>query len=76
MNIWTVASACVTQRAQLSALQHVDALPTEYVIGLGWDRASDRYRIRVKPMHEVSTNRELLSALTRSFDPLGFCLRF
>ena len=55
---------------------HVDALPTEYVLGLGWDRAFDRYRIRVKPMHEVRTNRELLSALTRSFVPLGFCLRF
>ena len=55
---------------------HVDALPTEYVLGLGWDRSFDRYRICVKPMHEVRTNRELLSALTRSFDPLGFACGF
>ena len=39
---------------------HVDALSTEYELGLGWDCASDRYRLRAKPMHEVTTYGELL----------------
>jgi hypothetical protein len=53
---------------------HVDALPTEYVLGLGWDCTSDKYHLRVKPMPSVNTRRELLSALARSFGPLGICL--
>ena len=55
---------------------HVDALPTEYVLGLGWDGATNRYHLRVKPIHPVNTKRELLSALTRSIDPLFFACRF
>ena len=49
---------------------HVDALPTEYVLGLGWDGASNRYHLRVKPMHQVNTK-----AITRSFDPSVFVCR-
>jgi hypothetical protein len=37
---------------------HVDALPTEYVLGLGWDcTTSDKYHLRVKPMPSVNTRR-------------------
>ena len=42
---------------------HVDALPTEFVLGLC-----------VKPIHPMNTKREILSALTRSIDPLCFYL--
>ena len=51
-----------------------DALPTEYVLGMGWDCATDKYHLRTKQMPSVGTKRELLSALSRSFDPLGLCL--
>jgi len=51
-----------------------DALPTEYILGMGWDCATDRYHLRSRSMPPVSTKRELLSALSRSFDPLGICL--
>ena len=51
-----------------------DALPTEYVFGLEWEPSKDQYRLRVRPMPAVATKRNLLSALSRFFDPLGICL--
>ena len=51
-----------------------DALPTEYVFGLEWEPCLDRYRLRVRPMPPVNSKRDLLSALSRFFDPLGICL--
>jgi hypothetical protein len=51
-----------------------DALPTEYVFGLGWNCKNDCYRLRIKPVPPVTTKRMLLSALARSFDPLGIFL--
>ena len=64
------------QNNRAAALQDLnfDALPTEYVFGLGWDCKNDCYRLRIKPMPPVTTKRTLLSALARSFDPLGICL--
>ena len=51
-----------------------DALPTEYLFGLEWEPCLDRYRLRVRPMPPVNSKRDLLSALSRFFDPLGICL--
>ncbi|XP_032785729.1 uncharacterized protein LOC116923390 [Daphnia magna] len=39
-----------------------------------WHLIDDSYRIRVKQMPEVSTKRELISAIFLTFDPLGICL--
>jgi hypothetical protein len=50
------------------------ALPTEYILGLAWDCNSDCYRLRVKELPPIMTKRELLSAMSREFDPLGICL--
>lgn len=51
-----------------------DALPTEYILGLAWDCSGDCYKLRVKDLSPVMTKRELLSAMSREFDPLGMCL--
>lgn len=50
------------------------ALPTEYILGLAWDCNSDCYKLRVKELPPIMTKRELLSAMSREFDPLGICL--
>lgn len=39
-----------------------------------WDLATDTYGIRVCSMPSITTKRELLSAISLIFDPLGICL--
>jgi hypothetical protein len=50
---------------------NLSALPVEYQLGMKWDLATDTYGIRVRSMPEVHTKRELLSAMSLVFDPLG-----
>ncbi|XP_045023699.1 uncharacterized protein LOC116925000 [Daphnia magna] len=51
-----------------------NASPVDFIFGMEWHLIDDSYRIRVKQMPEVSTKRELLSAISLTFDPLGICL--
>nr|CAH0105425.1 unnamed protein product [Daphnia galeata] len=53
---------------------NLNALPVEYQLGMKWDLATDTYGIRVRSMPEVYTKRELLSAMSLVFDPLGMCI--
>jgi hypothetical protein len=50
---------------------NLSALPVEYQLGMKRDLATDTYGIRVRSMPEVHTKRELLSAMSLVFDPLG-----
>ncbi|KAI9550515.1 hypothetical protein GHT06_005391 [Daphnia sinensis] len=53
---------------------NLSALPVEYQLGMKWELATDTYGIRVRSMPNVKTKRELLSAISLIFDPLGICL--
>ncbi|XP_045023712.1 uncharacterized protein LOC123468115 [Daphnia magna] len=53
---------------------NVDALPVEYHLGIELDLTTDSYSVRVKTMPQVSTRREMLAAMSLTFDPLGICL--
>ncbi|XP_032785664.2 uncharacterized protein LOC116923312 [Daphnia magna] len=62
------------QRTSNTVDLNKDALPVEYLLGMVWDLNSDSYGIRIKSMPTVTTKRELLSAISLTFDPLGICL--
>ena len=51
-----------------------DQSVVEYLLGVAWHSDTDVYRIRVRPVAAVSTRREMLTAMARTFDPLGLCL--
>lgn len=53
---------------------NLNALPVEYQLGMKWDLTTDTYGIRVRSMPQINTKRELLSAISLVFDPLGICL--
>lgn len=56
---------------------NVDALPVEYHLGidrLRSDLSTDSYSGLVKSIPQVSTRREMLAAMSLSFDHLGICL--
>ena len=63
------------QRRAASVLDlNLDNLPVEYHLGLELDLKADAYRVRAKPMPKVTTKRELLSAVSLTFDPFGALL--
>ncbi|KAI9549120.1 hypothetical protein GHT06_007526 [Daphnia sinensis] len=53
---------------------NLDGLQIEYLLGLEWDIATDTFGIRTKQLPSVTTKRQLSSAISLVFDPLGLCL--
>ena len=53
---------------------NLDGLQIEYQLGLEWDLATDTFGIRTRRLPSVTTRRQLLSAISLVFDPLGLCL--
>ena len=63
-----------TERAASVKDLDLDQPAIEYLFGSPWHIDKDVYRLRVHPVPTVSTRREMLAAMARTFDPLGICL--
>ena len=63
-----------TERAASVKDLDLDQPAIEYLFGSAWHIDEDVYRLRVHPVPTVSTRREMLAAMARTFDPLGICL--
>jgi hypothetical protein len=50
--------------------------PTEQTLGVHWDVVSDEFRCRVVDPSDKASKRNILSVLSRVFDPLGFASPF
>jgi hypothetical protein len=50
---------------------NLDNPQLEYQLGMEWDSAADTYSIRAKQFPQVTTRRQLLSAISLIFHPLG-----
>jgi hypothetical protein len=69
-----LASIPASERSNKSLNLDFDKLPIEYLLGLVWVCDVDCYRIRIRPMEMVTSKRQMLSAMSRTFDPLGILL--
>ena len=71
-----VLSSIPSHHRSVQALDlNLDDPPVEYQLGMEWDFLNtDSYSIRTKKIPPVTTRRELISAMSLTFDPLGICL--